>query len=192
MKVLVTKMISENSSHNDLRKESLYSASNGYLQWESIARQADNLHWLLDILIFGLLMGIFWWNGCLSLNTAVHLAVKFQRQWLICEVRFDRIHIEYRFDGTSGIVDARLHTCCILTLSPLFPAVPDSDINFVFSRYSCHIFFGVWVKIFYVRSIKLKKCGSRESLSQPPIRSWPWNFFTSFIFSLLTYDLISI
>lgn len=67
MKVLVTKMLRENSSHNDLRKESLYSACNGCLQLlrlhflqaaESdmqnvgqIARQADNLHWLLDILI---------------------------------------------------------------------------------------------------------------------------------------------
>ncbi|CAI9755464.1 unnamed protein product [Fraxinus pennsylvanica] len=67
MKVLVTKMLRENSSQNDLRKESLYSACNGCLQLlrlhflqaaESdmqnvgqIARQADNLHWLLDILI---------------------------------------------------------------------------------------------------------------------------------------------
>lgn len=67
MKVLVTKMLRENSSHNDLRKESLYAACNGCLQLlclhflqaaESdmknvgqIARQADNLQWLLDIMI---------------------------------------------------------------------------------------------------------------------------------------------
>ncbi|KAM3001455.1 BTB/POZ domain-containing protein At1g63850-like [Malus sylvestris] len=67
MKGLVSKMLRENSSHNDLRKESLYSACDGCLQLlrhhfsraaESdlqdvgqIARQADNLHWILDILI---------------------------------------------------------------------------------------------------------------------------------------------
>lgn len=67
MKGLVTKMLRENSSHNELRKESLYSACDGCLQLlchhftraaESdlkdvgqIARQADNLHWILDILI---------------------------------------------------------------------------------------------------------------------------------------------
>ncbi|KAD4384670.1 hypothetical protein R6Q59_011184 [Mikania micrantha] len=67
MKVLVAKMLHENSSHNDLRRESLYSAcnkclillkqhflkaSNGELQdVAQIARQADNLHFLLDILI---------------------------------------------------------------------------------------------------------------------------------------------
>ncbi|KAK9050563.1 hypothetical protein SSX86_030467 [Deinandra increscens subsp. villosa] len=67
MKVLVAKMLHENSSHNDLRKESLYSAcdkclvllkkqflkaSKGDLQDAAqIARQADNLHFLLDILI---------------------------------------------------------------------------------------------------------------------------------------------
>ncbi|XP_009341340.2 BTB/POZ domain-containing protein At1g63850-like [Pyrus x bretschneideri] len=67
MKGLVLKMLRENSSHNDLRKESLYSACDGCLQLlrhhfsraaESdlqdvgqIARQADNLHWILDILI---------------------------------------------------------------------------------------------------------------------------------------------
>ncbi|KAJ0670419.1 putative chromatin remodeling & transcription regulator BTB-POZ family [Helianthus annuus] len=67
MKVLVAKMLHENSSHNDLRKESLYSAcdkclillkkhfikaSNGDLQDAvQITRQADNLHFLLDILI---------------------------------------------------------------------------------------------------------------------------------------------
>ncbi|CAI9784592.1 unnamed protein product [Fraxinus pennsylvanica] len=67
MKVLVTKMLRENSSHNDLRKESSYSACNGCLQLlrlhflqaaeadmqniGQIARQADNLHWRLDILI---------------------------------------------------------------------------------------------------------------------------------------------
>ncbi|KAL2544168.1 BTB/POZ domain-containing protein [Forsythia ovata] len=67
MKVLVTKMLRENSLHNELRKESLYSACNGCLQLlrihflqaaefdmqsvGQIARQADNLHWLLDILI---------------------------------------------------------------------------------------------------------------------------------------------
>ncbi|KAL7595097.1 BTB/POZ domain-containing protein At1g63850 [Lactuca sativa] len=66
MKVLVSKMLHENSSRNDLRKESLYSAcekcllllkkhflkaSNGDLQdVAQITRQADNLHWLLDIL----------------------------------------------------------------------------------------------------------------------------------------------
>ncbi|KVH90128.1 BTB/POZ domain-containing protein At1g63850-like [Cynara cardunculus var. scolymus] len=67
MKVLVAKMLRENSSQHDLRKESLYSAcekcllllrehflkaSNGELQdVAQITRQADNLHWLLDILI---------------------------------------------------------------------------------------------------------------------------------------------
>lgn len=67
MKTLVTKMLRENSSHNDLRKESLYSACDGCLKLlrhhfllaaeaktqdvGQIARQADNLHWLLDILI---------------------------------------------------------------------------------------------------------------------------------------------
>ncbi|EYU40075.1 hypothetical protein ABFS82_05G105400 [Erythranthe guttata] len=67
MKGLVTKMLRENSSQNDLRKESLYFACNGCLKLlrvsflqaaqgdmqdvGQIARQADNLHWLLDILI---------------------------------------------------------------------------------------------------------------------------------------------
>ncbi|XP_071708200.1 BTB/POZ domain-containing protein At1g63850-like [Rutidosis leptorrhynchoides] len=67
MKVLVAKMLRENSSHNDLSKESLYSAcdkcltllkkhflkaSKGELEdVGQIARQADNLHFLVDILI---------------------------------------------------------------------------------------------------------------------------------------------
>ncbi|KAK6137371.1 hypothetical protein DH2020_028884 [Rehmannia glutinosa] len=67
MKNLVTKMLRENSSQNDLRKESLYSACDECLKLlrhnflrvaegdtqnvGQIARQADNLHWLLDILI---------------------------------------------------------------------------------------------------------------------------------------------
>lgn len=67
MKGLVSKMLRENSSQNDLRKESLYSACDDCLQLLShhflraaasdmddvgqIARQADNLHWILDILI---------------------------------------------------------------------------------------------------------------------------------------------
>ncbi|WOG90212.1 hypothetical protein DCAR_0209455 [Daucus carota subsp. sativus] len=67
MKALVSKMLHENSSHNDLRKESLYSACDGCLQLlrhhflrvaaadlqdaGQIARQADNLRWILDILI---------------------------------------------------------------------------------------------------------------------------------------------
>ncbi|XP_043717327.1 BTB/POZ domain-containing protein At1g63850-like [Telopea speciosissima] len=67
MKVLVSKMLRENSSQNDLSKESLYSAFDGCLQLfrehflraassdlhdaGQIARQADNLHWILDILI---------------------------------------------------------------------------------------------------------------------------------------------
>lgn len=67
MKGLVSKMLRENSSHNDLRKESLYSACDGCLKLlrhfflkaaaadlqdvTQIARQADNLHWILDILI---------------------------------------------------------------------------------------------------------------------------------------------
>ncbi|GMJ00317.1 hypothetical protein like AT1G63850 [Hibiscus trionum] len=67
MKRLVLKMLRENSSHNDLRKESLYSASDGCLELlqyhflraasadlqdaSQIARQADNLHWILDILV---------------------------------------------------------------------------------------------------------------------------------------------
>uniref|UniRef100_A0A7N0U1I8 BTB domain-containing protein n=1 Tax=Kalanchoe fedtschenkoi TaxID=63787 RepID=A0A7N0U1I8_KALFE len=67
MKGLVTKMLRENSSHNDLSKESLYMACEGCLQQlrhhflkaaagelhevSQVARQADNLHWILDILI---------------------------------------------------------------------------------------------------------------------------------------------
>ncbi|KAL3499312.1 hypothetical protein ACH5RR_038405 [Cinchona calisaya] len=67
MKGLVSKMLRENSAQNDLRKESLYSACDGCLQSLrhyflkvaegdlrdacQIARQADNLHWILDILI---------------------------------------------------------------------------------------------------------------------------------------------
>ncbi|MFQ6668772.1 hypothetical protein Gotur_034296 [Gossypium turneri] len=67
MKGLVLKMLRENSSPNDLRKESLYSACDGCLELlrhhflraassdlqdvSQIARQADNLHWMLDILI---------------------------------------------------------------------------------------------------------------------------------------------
>lgn len=67
MKGLVSKMLRENANHNDLRKESLYSACdecllklrNCFLRASTsdlhdvgqIARQADNLHWILDILI---------------------------------------------------------------------------------------------------------------------------------------------
>ncbi|KAL9231000.1 hypothetical protein vseg_006278 [Gypsophila vaccaria] len=67
MKGLVSKMLRENANHNDLRKESLYSACEGCLKQlrhhflqaaasdlqavVQIARQADNLHWILDILI---------------------------------------------------------------------------------------------------------------------------------------------
>ncbi|CAK9156596.1 unnamed protein product [Ilex paraguariensis] len=67
MKGLVSKMLRENSYQSDLRKESLYSACDGCLQLlrhhflkaaeadlqdvGQIARQADNLHWILDILI---------------------------------------------------------------------------------------------------------------------------------------------
>ncbi|CDP12055.1 unnamed protein product [Coffea canephora] len=67
MKGLVSKMLHENTAQNDLRKESLYSACDGCLQSlrhyflkvsegnledvSQIARQADNLHWVLDILI---------------------------------------------------------------------------------------------------------------------------------------------
>ncbi|XVE57928.1 hypothetical protein DITRI_Ditri04bG0129100 [Diplodiscus trichospermus] len=67
MKGLVLKMLRENSSQNDIRKESLYSACNCCLELlrhhflraassdlqnvSQIARQADNLHWILDILI---------------------------------------------------------------------------------------------------------------------------------------------
>ncbi|KAG6606077.1 BTB/POZ domain-containing protein, partial [Cucurbita argyrosperma subsp. sororia] len=66
MKGLVSKMLRESSSQNDLRKESLYSACDGCLQLlrhhfmravgefqgvGEIAKQADNLHWILDILI---------------------------------------------------------------------------------------------------------------------------------------------
>ncbi|KAL3498886.1 hypothetical protein ACH5RR_041618 [Cinchona calisaya] len=67
MKGLVSKMLRENSAQNDLRKESLYSACDGCLQLlgnyflkaaegdlqdvSQIGRQADNLHWILDILI---------------------------------------------------------------------------------------------------------------------------------------------
>ncbi|OVA13969.1 BTB/POZ-like [Macleaya cordata] len=67
MKGLVSKMLRENSSQNDLRKESIYSACDECLQFlrlhflraassdlrdvKQISRQADNLHWILDILI---------------------------------------------------------------------------------------------------------------------------------------------
>ena len=67
MKGLVSKMLRENSAQSDLRKDSLYSACDGCLQLlchhflrvagsdlqdvGQIARQADNLHWILDILI---------------------------------------------------------------------------------------------------------------------------------------------
>ncbi|XP_057810460.1 BTB/POZ domain-containing protein At1g63850 [Salvia miltiorrhiza] len=67
MKDLVTKLLRENSSQNDLRKESVYFAFDECLKLLSrhflqaahgdmqdigqIARQADNLHWLLDIMI---------------------------------------------------------------------------------------------------------------------------------------------
>uniref|UniRef100_A0A0D9W8I6 BTB domain-containing protein n=1 Tax=Leersia perrieri TaxID=77586 RepID=A0A0D9W8I6_9ORYZ len=73
MKGLVSKMLRENSTSRggaiggDLRKESLYSACNGCLRLlheqfvrvaggdqsdvAQIARQADNLHWMLDILV---------------------------------------------------------------------------------------------------------------------------------------------
>lgn len=67
MKGLVSKMLRENSDHSDLRKESLYSACDDCLRLlrqhflhaaasefddvGQIARQADSLHWILDILI---------------------------------------------------------------------------------------------------------------------------------------------
>ncbi|WCJ26337.1 BTB/POZ domain-containing protein [Euphorbia peplus] len=67
MKGLVSKMLRENSSQNDLRKDSLYSACDCCLQLlrshflraaagdladiAQVARQADNLHWILDIMI---------------------------------------------------------------------------------------------------------------------------------------------
>ncbi|XP_074317287.1 BTB/POZ domain-containing protein At1g63850 [Silene latifolia] len=67
MKGLVSKMLRENANQNDLRKESLYSACDGCLNQlrhnflraagpdlqdvGQIARQADNLYWILDILI---------------------------------------------------------------------------------------------------------------------------------------------
>ncbi|XP_030474949.2 BTB/POZ domain-containing protein At1g63850-like isoform X2 [Syzygium oleosum] len=67
MKGLVAKMLRENSSQSDIRKESLYTACDGCLQLlrkhfllaaeselkdvAQIARQANNLHWLLDIFI---------------------------------------------------------------------------------------------------------------------------------------------
>ncbi|XP_077238958.1 BTB/POZ domain-containing protein At1g63850-like [Tasmannia lanceolata] len=67
MKTLVSKMLRENASQNDLSKESLYSSCNTCLQLlrlhflravsldftdvGQVARQADNLHWILDILI---------------------------------------------------------------------------------------------------------------------------------------------
>ena len=73
MKGLVSKMLRENSTSRggaiggDLRKDSLYSACNGCLsllreqfvrtaggdqsEVSQIARQADNLHWMLDILV---------------------------------------------------------------------------------------------------------------------------------------------
>ncbi|PWA94812.1 BTB/POZ domain-containing protein [Artemisia annua] len=67
MKLLISKMLHENSSNNDLRKESLYSACDKCLNLlklhffkaskgdfqdvAQITRQSGNLHWLLDILI---------------------------------------------------------------------------------------------------------------------------------------------
>ncbi|KAI3968928.1 hypothetical protein MKX01_034072 [Papaver californicum] len=75
MKGLVSKMLRENSSHNDLSKESLYSACDESLQFlrvfflraassdlqdvSQISRQADNLHWILDILIDRQIAGDF-------------------------------------------------------------------------------------------------------------------------------------
>ncbi|RZC57341.1 hypothetical protein C5167_004646 [Papaver somniferum] len=75
MKGLVSKMLRENSSQNDLSKESLYSAcdeclellreyflraATSDLQYVSqISRQADNLHWILDILIDRQIAGDF-------------------------------------------------------------------------------------------------------------------------------------
>ncbi|KAJ8431275.1 hypothetical protein Cgig2_007608 [Carnegiea gigantea] len=67
MKGLISKMLSESANQNDLTNESLYSACDGclrklghhflraaasdFLEVDQIARQADNLHWILDILI---------------------------------------------------------------------------------------------------------------------------------------------
>ncbi|XP_077247413.1 BTB/POZ domain-containing protein At1g63850-like [Tasmannia lanceolata] len=67
MKGLVSKMLRENASQKDLSKESLYSAFNSclkllrshflsaassdFMNVGQISRQADNLHWILDILI---------------------------------------------------------------------------------------------------------------------------------------------
>ncbi|CAH9124792.1 unnamed protein product [Cuscuta epithymum] len=67
MKSLVSKMLHESSSQSDLKKESLYSACDACLQLlrshflkaakgdlqdvSQVSRQADNLHWVLDILI---------------------------------------------------------------------------------------------------------------------------------------------
>ncbi|KAH6761048.1 BTB/POZ domain-containing protein [Perilla frutescens var. hirtella] len=88
MKSLVTKMLRENSSQNDLRKESLYSACEGCLKLlhhhfrqaaeadmqdvGQIARQADNLHWLLDILVDRLIAEDFLttWASQLELSKA--------------------------------------------------------------------------------------------------------------------------
>lgn len=67
MKGLFSKMLRENVNHSDISKESLYLACDGCLEQlrhhllqaansdldevSQVARQADNLHWLLDILI---------------------------------------------------------------------------------------------------------------------------------------------
>lgn len=68
MKCLVSKMLRENSSQYDIKKDSFYSACDSCLdllkkhflfaaassdltEVSQIARQADNLHWILDILI---------------------------------------------------------------------------------------------------------------------------------------------
>ncbi|KAI3943753.1 hypothetical protein MKW98_004258 [Papaver atlanticum] len=75
MKGLVSKMLRENSSQNDLSKESLYSACDECLELlrvyflraassdlqdvSQISRQADNLHWILDILIDRQIAGDF-------------------------------------------------------------------------------------------------------------------------------------
>ncbi|KAI3860491.1 hypothetical protein MKW92_015331 [Papaver armeniacum] len=75
MKGLVSKMLRENASQNDLSKESLYSACDECLELlrvyflraassdlqdvSQISRQADNLHWILDILIDRQIAGDF-------------------------------------------------------------------------------------------------------------------------------------
>ena len=95
MKGLVSKMLRENSSHNELRKDSLYSSCDGCLELlrnhflraasgdlddiGQIARQADNLHWILDILIDRQIIGHEWLRHCRFVSHGGRILALFSR-----------------------------------------------------------------------------------------------------------------